>query len=526
MAKSFLEKVGDIFVPAITTISRTVGFSSIANKAQEDLDKQYKSMTDQAIQLYRSGKVDQTKFKKISDLLNQRPNIQLQNEDIYKKDSQLIGEAIISGLTLAPIVTGALGMAGIGVKAPVTALVPKTVGRELLSRAATNVPTGAAFMGAQAIAAGKPAGEVMKEALRGGAWGAMLTPVTYGAEKATQALGKWLYSGLVKYSTNPKASTSILFTKKLVGTIDSINKRLNSEILIEEGKLKMVLDRPSILPTGAESVTIGNKTYVPKYTGEQRQLSSISPETYPDLMDQFTETFKIKGQGAVDKQMAEIGWKEFGVTTKITKDEMLNKAMNTRIKWEERLGTGEMFDETAYRKQLENSLKELGPYKLDELDISQAEAIRKKINSTFGDRNFFKKFQDLPELKKDLLNIRSALQESIIERVPTAEPIYQTMFPLECTRNSLSIMSNKVAKSMPLSSLEVGAIAGTIPNISYAPEVASFIIGRRVAMSGFPQSLGGGVSARMSQFINAAQTNPIMQKLFWRTVTEALKPQD
>ena len=460
--KPFIEKVGKFLAPSLVTIGRLAGAASVAGKGQKQLEEQKKVLTEKAIAQYRAGERTPERRERLLGSISPTRNILMESvgEELAKTDLQIVGDAVITGLTLSTVAFPFLPKGGPST-APLTGAITKALpvlgktGGALAARYIATAPTAATYFGARGMQAGKPISELPKEAARGLAWNAIVVPISYGTEKTTQVLGKWLYSGLTKYASNRPGATEVLFTKKLIGTANHIKDVL------------------------------------------QRDITPLQSQ--------------LKNQLSANKNI-------------ITRKELINKAVAIRTEVEKRAGREVSFNPEVYKSQLQKSLGEISEYKLEGTS-SVLEATRTGINSKLSARDYQKRFAELPDVKQDLLNYRTAIQQAIVERVPSVAPFYDKLFPLEGTSNAMSIMSYKVGNVMAVNPLEVMALAGTIPYPQAAPAIISGLVGRRVYMTGLPQTLVGAGLGRLSQFIAATQTNPIMQKLLWATISEALKPE-
>lgn len=457
--KSFLEKIGDVFVPSLTSIGRIAGASSVKDVSTTEA-------TTKAIEAARKVGVSTPQGQKILQSAKGMTGGSVLEksipEELAKTDLQVLGEAVVTGLTLQTALSSIIPKGGVNLTAPATkamaGIAPKLgkVGGALATRAVSNIPASSTYLAARGLVETGKAEDITKNLARGVVWSAIVSPISYGAEKGTEALGKWLYSGLAKYASNKPGATEVLFTKKIVGTANKIKDVLQKDITPIQTKIKTGL--------------LNNKSV-------------------------------------------------------ITKTELVDKAVKVRTEIEAKAGRAESFNPLAYKKQLESSLKEISEYKLEGTS-SILEGTRTGINSKLSSRDYQKKFLDLPDVKQDLLNYRTAIQQAIVERNPGIVNDYGSLFALENTRNALSTMAYKVDKTIPISPLEIAPLSGSILYPQATLPIVSGLVGRRLYMTGLPSSLLGAGMGRLSQFISATQNNPKMQSLLWSTIADALTPKD
>lgn len=111
---------------------------------------------------------------------------------------------------------------------------PQTFGQAALTGAGIGVGYGIA----RGVEGEKRIKEIGQEAAIGAFIGGLAGAFTYALSKGLEKVGRRLYEGLVRYSRDPQKASKALIDREVVGTANTIKKRIDNEIEIYERMLQ------------------------------------------------------------------------------------------------------------------------------------------------------------------------------------------------------------------------------------------------------------------------------------------------
>ena len=436
LGEKFLKGAEEFFVPLLGTAARVSQVGYYEDLEKESMER-YNKLGDEVLKKIQDPNVSQEQKIKITQSYRQSlPRVIEAHPDIQKTNEQILGEAVITGMTY---LGGRLPTAG-GLK----------------QRVVMQTGLGAGFGAGEALKQGATGTDVLKGAATGAGVGLVFAPASYYIEKGLEKAGKYLYKSLVRYSRNPEKSAKQLISKKIVGTLSKIKNVLQTDINIFENKLQTELKKSQV---------------------------------------------------------------------RTTQQEVIGGAIN--IKKQKQPTLTRFFDEDAFVDDINRSLEKIGPYRIGKKQPTMAEAndLRRFLDKQIGSSSFYKTFAELPDSKQNLMALRSSLESIVKMNVPSTVPIFNQYSPTINSYKAISYSNYKLGKQMPITFFEIMGLTGGMAT-GYAEPIVAGMIGKRLMQSGIATSYGGAGALRLSELIQKNASNPKVQALLYRTLSNFIIPEE
>ena len=234
LGQKFLKGAEDFFVPLLGTAARVSQIGYYEELEKESMQT-YTKLGEGVLNTIKDPNVsEEQKLKIIKSYRQALPRIVESHPDIQKTNEQILGEAVITGMT---VMSGMLPTA-------------QTLGQRTL----TSAGMGAGYGAGEALKQGAEGKDIAKAAITGAGIGLVLAPISWYVEKGLQKVGEGLYKSLVRYSRDPQRSAKRLISQKVVGTLNTIKKALYSDVKLFENKVQGELVESKLRTTQKEIV--------------------------------------------------------------------------------------------------------------------------------------------------------------------------------------------------------------------------------------------------------------------------------
>jgi len=210
------------------------------------------------------------------------------------------------------------------------------------------------------------------------------------------------------------------------------------------------------------------------------------------------------------------------ITITTTKKEILEKA--TALEKRANPELERFFQPKQFEKSLQEDLEKigLGGYEMGrgKINMVEANAFRKKIDTGLNDKAFKKALYELPKSKQRLRILRTVLSDIVKENAPNTIPIFEKYSPAVNASHALTELGWRLEKKMPITFFEIMGLAGGSIRPSLFNRILVGMVGRRLMMGGLGPSVGARTSLELANVLNRIGTNPQIQAYLFEALAE------